>query len=137
MALSSKLVLLGAAATLGASVNARGVQPDADWRPVPGRIMTRWAKDVTPNSVHPEYPRPMMERERWQNLNGLWNYAIVDNDASRPASGDGSILVPFPVESSLSGVARAVRPEQTLWYWRSSTVPRLGRRAGPPSLRRG
>lgn len=48
------------------------------WQPVPGQIMTRWAQDVSPGKVLPEYPRPQMVRQQWQNLNGLWDYAITD-----------------------------------------------------------
>ena len=54
----------------------------ADWQPAKGPLMTRWAKDVTPDKVHAEYPRPQMVREEWQNLNGLWDYAIVAKDAA-------------------------------------------------------
>ncbi|HSA01502.1 MAG TPA: DUF4965 domain-containing protein [Candidatus Paceibacterota bacterium] len=96
----------------------------AEWKPAPGPLMTRWAKQVTPSKVHPEYPRPQMAREEWLNLNGLWNYAIVDKESSRPANWDGQILVPFPVESALSGVMRRVTDKQRLWYQRSFVVPR-------------
>jgi hypothetical protein len=104
---------------------AAAQQPRAgDWKPVAGRIMTRWAKDVTPTSPLPEYPRPTMVRAKWQNLNGLWSYAIVNGaGGERPAAADGNILVPFPVESALSGVAKGLSPEQTLWYWRDFAVP--------------
>ena len=153
---------------------------NADWKPVPGKLMTRWAKDVTPDKVLPEYPRPQMVRSRWQNLNGLWEYAIRAGEkpatqpaaatnepkAAGPAGGsaaaneaksasptgpiapatagatpslpnqaislaadaptgswDGKILVPFPVESALSGVGKRIGPEQKLWYRRSFKVP--------------
>jgi hypothetical protein len=85
--------------------------------------MTRWAKDVTPEKVHPEYPRPQMVRQDWLNLNGLWDYAIKPKDASRPDSFDGQILVPFPAESALSGVMKPVGPDNRLWYRRTFTVP--------------
>jgi hypothetical protein len=100
------------------------VQPaDANWRPVPGKMLTRWAKDVTPEKVHPEYPRPQLAREQWMNLNGLWDYAIRPKDAPMPEAFDGKILVPFPVESTLSGVGKPVGPDQKLWYRRTFTVP--------------
>ncbi|MBU4460291.1 MAG: hypothetical protein KJ579_06970, partial [Verrucomicrobia bacterium] len=96
----------------------------ADWAPVRGRPMTRWAKEVSPDSVlSPVYPRPQMVREAWTNLNGLWDYAIVAKDAATPGAWDGKILVPFAVESALSGVGKAVGPEQRLWYRRSFKVP--------------
>ncbi|NIP68681.1 MAG: hypothetical protein GTO04_05720, partial [Planctomycetales bacterium] len=148
----------------------------ADWKPAEGPLMTRWAKEVSPETVHPEYPRPQMVREDWLNLNGLWDYAIRPKDAgapqwrgrpalgprgegvppsnrgqdardtqgqgvpnaqyrvgepqdalatnaARPASFDGQILVPFPIESALSGVMKPVGPDNRLWYRRTFTVP--------------
>ncbi len=93
------------------------------WQPVPGHIMTRWAKDVTPEAAWPEYPRPQMVRPDWLNLNGLWQVAIAPKDALVPADYDGEILVPFPVESALSGVKRPLLPDQRLWYRRTFVVP--------------
>jgi len=89
--------------------------------------MTRWAKDVKPGKALPEYPRPQMERKEWQNLNGLWSYAIVAKDAAQPATWDGEILVPFAVESVLSGVMKPLSPDQRLWYRRSFEVPKKWR----------
>jgi beta-galactosidase/beta-glucuronidase len=102
----------------------------ADWQPAAGPLMTPWAKDVSPDNVWPEYPRPQLVRDDWTNLNGLWDYAIQPNDASKPAAWQGSILVPFPVESALSGVMQAVSPKQQLWYRRtfSQTVSKPGER---------
>lgn len=71
----------------------------------------------------PEYPRPQMVRPQWHNLNGQWNYAILDKD-EKYNSPDGQIMVPFAVESKLSGVQRQVGPEKALWYERSFTVPK-------------
>ena len=65
---------------------------EAKWAPAEGPLMTRWAKDVSPNKVHPEYPRPQMVRKKWQNLNGLWDYAITAKDAPKPAEFDGQIM---------------------------------------------
>lgn len=93
------------------------------WKPVEGRIMTRWAADVSPDNPLPDYPRPQLRRESWANLNGLWSYAITDRDAERPTNWDGEILVPFAVESALSGVAKAVTPGDALWYRRTFTLP--------------
>lgn len=94
-----------------------------DWKPVEGRIMTQWAKEVDPKNPWPEYPRPTMVREKWQNLNGLWEYTIVEDGKATDTETWGKILVPFPVESALSGVAKRVAPNQTLWYMRTFTVP--------------
>lgn len=97
----------------------------ADWKPVPGHLMTRWAKEVTPDKVLPEYPRPQMVREQWQNLNGLWGYAIADVGTTQPAQFAREILVPFCLESALSGVKRPLTPDQRLWYRREFTAPDL------------
>ncbi|QOV91961.1 glycoside hydrolase family 2 protein [Humisphaera borealis] len=102
----------------------------ADWKPVGGKLMTRWAKDVSPTNVHPEYPRPQMVRAKWQNLNGLWDYAIKPKDAQPPTAYDGKILVPFPVESALSGVGKSVGEGNKLWYRRSFAVPADWRTGG-------
>ena len=78
----------------------------AAWKPVSGRLMTRWATEVSPDRVHAEYPRPTMVRDRWQNLNGLWSYSVTPAEATSPGNEAGKILVPFPMESALSGVGR-------------------------------
>ncbi|HRF02642.1 MAG TPA: glycoside hydrolase family 2 TIM barrel-domain containing protein [Pirellulaceae bacterium] len=90
--------------------------------PVP-RLVTRFAADVDPAAVLPEYPRPTLVRSRWLNLNGPWDYAIRPADETTPETFDGSILVPFPVESHLSGVARTIAPTEALWYRRTITIP--------------
>jgi beta-galactosidase/beta-glucuronidase len=86
------------------------------WQPVPGKMMTRWAHDVTPKNVWPEYPRPQFERKNWENLNGLWEYAVTPKAADQPTNWQGKILVPFAIESSLSGVGKPFLPDQALWY---------------------
>ena len=85
--------------------------------------MTRWGKRVTPENVHREYPRPQMVREDWLNLNGLWQYAISPKDTPQPKM-DGQILVPFPVESALSGVGKTVGKDNQLWYRRTFALPK-------------
>ncbi|HUG93150.1 MAG TPA: glycoside hydrolase family 2 TIM barrel-domain containing protein [Planctomycetaceae bacterium] len=96
----------------------------ADWKPAEGPLMTRWAKDVPSKKPLNDYPRPQMRREQWRNLNGLWQYAIAPRDGGKPEAFEGEILVPFPVESALSGVMRQVGPENRLWYRRTFTLPR-------------
>jgi tetratricopeptide (TPR) repeat protein len=93
------------------------------WQMQPVGIQTRWAKDVNPDDVLPEYPRPQMVRPEWQNLNGLWEYAITDKDAVAPSKYEGKILVPYPIESALSGVKKALMPNQNLWYKRTISKP--------------
>jgi len=85
------------------------------WSPAEMRLPTRWSEDVAPANAHPEYPRPMMRRTEWTSLDGLWDYAVVDSGA-KPALYDGHILVPYPIESALSGVADTVGPSRRLWY---------------------
>lgn len=95
----------------------------AQWKPAGDRLKTRWASQIDVNNVLPEYPRPIMERSQWQNLNGLWNYAILPVGKQTPTTFDGKILVPFAVESSLSGVQKRLGGENELWYQREFTVP--------------
>jgi beta-galactosidase/beta-glucuronidase len=100
------------------------------WEPVKGPLMTKWAGDVIAEAPHPEYPRPQMTRKQWISLNGLWDLAITGREASRPSSFAAQILVPFPVESALSGVMRRVTENDRLWYRRTFVIPKawLGRR---------
>jgi beta-galactosidase/beta-glucuronidase len=95
----------------------------ADWKPADGPLMTTWAKDVSPDKVLPEYPRPQMVRKDWQNLNGLWQLAFAKEGEEAPVGKDltEKILVPFPVESALSGI---MKHSDRLWYRRTFTVPK-------------
>ncbi len=95
----------------------------AQWAPLGNKIKTSWAENLDPKNVLPEYPRPIMERAEWKNLNGLWDYAILPLGKSEPQSYDGKILVPFAVESSLSGVMKRLGSNNELWYRQSFTVP--------------
>ena len=95
----------------------------AQWKPAGDKIKTVWAEKIDPNNVLPEYPRPIMERDKWQNLNGLWDYAILPMGQQEPQTFDGKILVPFAVESSLSGVQKELGKEKELWYRRTFTIP--------------
>lgn len=95
----------------------------AQWSPAGDKIKTTWAESIDPNNVLPEYPRPIMERSDWQNLNGLWQYAVVEKGSAIPTTFEGEILVPFAIESSLSGVGRRINDRQELVYQRSFTIP--------------
>jgi Glycosyl hydrolases family 2, sugar binding domain/Glycosyl hydrolases family 2, TIM barrel domain/Glycosyl hydrolases family 2 len=94
----------------------------ADWQPAKAPLMTRWAADVKPDRVHPEYPRPQLVRSEWLNLNGLWQLAFAKEGEAAPVGKELSerILVPFPVESALSGV---MKHADRLWYRRTFQVP--------------
>ncbi len=95
----------------------------AQWQPAGDKIKTRWATEIDVNNVLPEYPRPIMERAEWQNLNGLWKYAIQSVGKQKPTGFEGDILVPFAIESSLSGVQKRVGSDNELWYQRDFSVP--------------
>lgn len=99
------------------------LQANAQWKPAGDNIKTQWAEKVDPSNTLPEYPRPIMVRNDWESLNGLWNYAIVPRSEQNVKVGDGKILVPFAVESSLSGVQKNVGKDNVLWYERTFTVP--------------
>ena len=98
-------------------------EPTTAWHPAKAPLMTRWAAQVSPKNAHPEYPRPQMVRSDWLNLNGLWQYAIRRLDAEGPGTYDGQILVPFPIESALSGVAKPLDEQSALWYRRTTRIP--------------
>ncbi|MBN1155519.1 chitobiase/beta-hexosaminidase C-terminal domain-containing protein, partial [candidate division KSB1 bacterium] len=95
---------------------------ESDWQAKSAPIMSRWAEEVSPDHVHQEYPRPQMVRDEWINLNGLWQFAIADIDETPPFGNElpEQILVPFAMESALSGVQQSA---QRAWYRRSFTVP--------------
>lgn len=95
----------------------------AQWKPAGDKIKTTWAEKIDVNNVLPEYPRPIMERSEWMNLNGLWEYSILKAGMTEPGKYDGQILVPFAVESSLSGVMKTVGEENELWYKRTFAIP--------------
>lgn len=95
----------------------------AQWSPQGDKLKTKWAEKIDVNNVLSEYPRPIMERSDWKNLNGLWDYAILPIGQNEPSKFDGKILVPFAVESSLSGVMKRLGSNNELWYKQDFTVP--------------
>ncbi|MEU1117550.1 MULTISPECIES: PA14 domain-containing protein [unclassified Streptomyces] len=86
-------------------------------------LRTKWADDVTPGNAHREYPRPQLKRADWQNLNGSWQFAAAKPGEQPPVGKKlaEKILVPYPVESQLSGLERH---EDRMWYRRTFTVPK-------------
>ena len=93
------------------------------WEPQGDRIKTRWAKGLDINKIWQEYPRPQLERKDWINLNGPWKYSIRTSAQLSPNPFDGYILVPFPVESSLSGVMKTFTKDDILWYEKEIEIP--------------
>ena len=99
--------------------------------PIPGtQLRTQWAAQVGADRVLPEYPRPQMSRKNWTNLNGSWEYAITESADPRPAAFTRHVLVPFSIESQLSGAGVWVSPQQRLWYRRTVAMrtPSAGQR---------
>jgi hypothetical protein len=99
------------------------VAEEQTWQAAKGPLMTRWAEKVSPANALPEYPRPQMARREWKNLNGLWDYSITGGGGPRTPTFDGEILVPYPIESALSGVMKRVNENSRLWYRRTFEVP--------------
>lgn len=119
----------GSAATVGLDLsvgNAAAQSDTSDWKKEGPRLTTPWFDDVSPEDAHSEYPRPQLVREEWSDLNGLWDFVSKENiDVSSPPTDqelDEEILVPFPVESSLSGIERRDDRDQ-MWYRRTFSVP--------------
>ena len=96
----------------------------AQWKPAGDNIKTVWGEHLTTDNVWKEYPRPILQRAEWLNLNGLWSYSIKPLNEGQPDTFDGEILVPFCVESSLSGVQKTLTETDILWYKRQFTVPK-------------
>ena len=97
------------------------------WKIAGEKITTNWAAKVDYKHPLPEYPRPQMQRTDWINLNGLWEYAIKPTAENRPTVYDGKILVPYAVESALSGVGKEVGKDNYLWYKTKFTAPRISK----------
>ena len=86
----------------------------------PGELITlytTWGENLDKYKVLQEYPRPQFERKSYMNLNGIWKYALLEND-STPTEYDGDVLVPFSIETPLSGVQKQLLPGGSLWYKR-------------------
>jgi len=121
MKTSTYLYLLVLFLVLGACTTDQ--KSDSEWQIADGPLLSFWSENVSPENALPEYPRPQMAREDWLNLNGLWEYAIIPKNDSMPEEWDGKILVPYPVESALSGVGKMVGTENKVWYRRTFIVP--------------
>lgn len=109
--------LLTATALVGPQAAA-----EPQWQPGTPPLSTPWTDDVSPSNALPEYPRPQLTRDKWQNLNGLWEFAKAEPGDAAPIGKTLAerVLVPYPIESALSGVQRH---EDRMWYRRTFTVP--------------
>ena len=94
---------------------------------MPATLFTRWGREVDPEHVLMEYPRPGMVRNSYLNLNGYWDYAITGSGIL-PEHYEGKILVPFSPEAPLSGVNRQLKPDDFLHYRRIFTAEKNGSR---------
>ena len=94
-----------------------------EWAPKGDKIKTKWAEKIDPKNVWPEYPRPQLERKDWLNLNGPWYSSLREPDFLKPEKHDGQILVPFSLESSLSGVMKSITDKQVIWYEKEFEIP--------------
>ncbi|OYP35032.1 sulfatase-like hydrolase/transferase [Rhodopirellula sp. MGV] len=104
----------------------------ADWSPVADSMLTRWGKQVRPDNVWAQYPRPQMKRDQWKNLNGMWDYAVTASGSAKPDTFDGEILVPFAIEAPLSGVGKRLAEDEALWYHTSFDLSDLKRDSDSP-----
>jgi hypothetical protein len=118
----NKICLVGFFWVAGAFVYAPAADA-TDWHPGPAPLLTRWAAEVSPTNALPDYPRPQLARTNWMNLNGLWDYAITPDSVNKVPAFAGKILVPFSVESALSGVMTHFDERSKLWYHRTFKVP--------------
>jgi hypothetical protein len=97
---------------------------EINWKIAENPILTKWASEVDPLKPWLQYPRPDMIRNAWINLNGLWDYSVTQK-GKKPEKWDGSILVPYPVESALSGVRKKISEKENLWYKRNFSIPNI------------
>lgn len=118
------LVTIVMAPLMGAStgVAASGSAGNGGWEPKEPPLSTPWTDQVSPSNALPEYPRPQLVRRRWENLNGVWEFAAASVGDAPPfgESLDERVLVPYPIESALSGIQRH---EDRMWYRRTFEVP--------------
>ncbi len=115
-------IFLALAVTAGAMTLCTS-DKSPDWQPAANPLFTVWGDNIDPSAPWPEYPRPGLTRDEWMSLNGLWDYALCKKEEERPAP-QGKILVPYPLESALSGIRLRMTDSLAIWYYREFTLPR-------------
>ncbi|MBQ9552192.1 MAG: glycoside hydrolase family 2 [Clostridia bacterium] len=85
-------------------------------------IRTKWSETIDKSCPLNEYPRPQMARDSYQCLNGEYDYAVLPLAQKTMGESHGKILVPFAVETELSGVEKPLDEHHALWYRRTFTV---------------
>ena len=136
--LGASAALAAPALLLGGTAPATAAQPPVDQPAYVEQtppLSTRWTAEVGPDNALPEYPRPQLTRERWQSLNGVWQFEQAADLTTGVPTGEDlpeRVLVPYPVESALSGIQREV---QRMWYRRTVEVPQDWRVGGERPVR--
>ncbi len=122
LALAAAAVVVAPLVSIVGPVAGTSAATDSGWSPKTPPLTTPWTDDVSPSNALPEYPRPQMTRDRWQNLNGVWEFAAAAPGEAPPVGAELAerVLVPYPIESALSGIQRH---EDRMWYRRTFTVP--------------
>ena len=92
------------------------------FKKTPKILPTPWTDQINRELPWPEYPRPQLQRASWQNLNGLWHFKKTRKNASFPGTFPETILVPYPIESMLSGVGKPLLPSERLWYQKNFQI---------------
>lgn len=115
--------LFVASAALALLVISCAVDQSGSWKIADNPLITEWSMQIDPSKPWNTYPRPGMARREWLNMNGLWDYSITPVQTEPPLVWEGKILVPYPVESALSGVKRSVSHQQMIWYRTTVKVP--------------
>ncbi|MER7279855.1 AbfB domain-containing protein [Dactylosporangium sp. NPDC000244] len=124
MKLSRRVALALAPLVATAGLLVASAQPASAWTPKTPPMTTPWTNSVSTTNPLPDYPRPQMTRANWQNLNGIWDFAVTGSGQTTPPGTFGEqIRVPFPVESALSGIQRKITENDRMWYRRTFTVP--------------
>jgi hypothetical protein len=119
----ARLAAVLALVLTGLAVPAAHAGSPPQWQRLTPPLSTPWTKDVSPANALPDYPRPQLTRDKWQNLNGVWEFSSAKPGEAAPVgrSLGERILVPYPVESALSGI---MRHETNMWYRRTFQLPR-------------